>query len=103
MNGAMLPDHEKSAVSKRLRRIEGQVAGVHRMVEGDTYCIDVLNQIAAVQGALGQVARVLLAHHVDSCVRDAFERGDKEKHDQVVAELLDVFSRYARLGPSRSR
>jgi len=99
----MLPDHEKSPVLARLRRIQGQVAGVHRMVEADTYCIDVLTQIAAIQGALGQVARALLAHHVDSCVRDAFEQGDKEKHDQVVAELMDVFARYARLGPSRSR
>lgn len=99
----MLHGESKKNVLSRLRRVEGQVAGLHRMVTEDTYCIDVLLQIAAAQGALGQVSKVILANHIDTCVRDAFEDGDQAKHDRMVDELMDVFSRYARVGPTKAR
>jgi|SRR5215475_9985997 DNA-binding FrmR family transcriptional regulator len=66
---------EKAALLARLRRIEGQVRGVHRMVEDDTYCIDVLTQISAATRALQAVAVGLLEDHIGHCVVDAARDG----------------------------
>ena len=96
----MLHGKKQRDVLARLRRIEGKVAGLHRMVTEDKYCVDVLQQLAAVQGALGQVSRVMLHNHIDTCVRIAFEEGDEKEHDRMTDELMGVFSRYARLGPT---
>lgn len=60
----------------RLRRIEGQVRGLQRMVDGDEYCIDILQQVAAIDGALQRVAIGLLGDHVGHCVADAAAGGD---------------------------
>ena len=98
----MLHGPKQRTVLARLRRVEGQVAGIHRMITEEQYCIDVLVQLAAAQGALGEVSRVLLENHIDTCVRHAFEKGDQVQHDRMIAELMDVFSRYARTGPARS-
>lgn len=67
---------DKEAVQKRLRRIEGQVRGVQRMVEEDRYCINVLEQVSAITRALQSVALVLLDDHLEHCVADAIQSGD---------------------------
>lgn len=77
----------KQSLLKRLRRIEGQVRGIHRMVEEDRYCVDVLTQVAAVRAALQQVALGLLESHTRGCVSNAVKSGEG---DHAVAELLDV-------------
>ncbi len=66
---------DKAAVLKRLKRIEGQVRGIHRMVEQDTYCIDVLTQVSAATKALQSVALVLVGDHLNHCVADAITQG----------------------------
>jgi CsoR family transcriptional regulator, copper-sensing transcriptional repressor len=76
----------------RLRRIEGQVRGLQRMLEEDRYCIDVLTQIASATRALQGVAMELLDEHVRHCVRDAIEQGP-EAADAKVEEALDVIAR----------
>jgi DNA-binding FrmR family transcriptional regulator len=68
---------------KRLRRIEGQVRGLQRMVESDTYCIDVLTQISAVTSALQSVAVGLLDEHLHHCVTDAVASGSPDAGDKV--------------------
>ncbi len=68
---------------KRLRRIEGQVRGVHRMVEGDTYCIEVLTQISAATRALEAVALALLDEHLSHCVTDAIHTGGDTASDKL--------------------
>jgi CsoR family transcriptional regulator, copper-sensing transcriptional repressor len=68
---------------KRLRRIEGQVRGLQRMVDGDTYCIDVLTQISAVTSALQSVAVGLLDEHLHHCVTDAVASGSPDAGDKV--------------------
>jgi len=68
---------------KRLRRIEGQVRGLQRMVDEDTYCIDVLTQISAVTSALQSVAVGLLDEHLHHCVTDAFAAGAPDAADKV--------------------
>jgi CsoR family transcriptional regulator, copper-sensing transcriptional repressor len=86
---------DKDALLRRLSRVEGQVRGVRRMVGDETYCIDVLTQIAAVRNALDGVALKLLADHTDHCVRDAVARGGQEA-DEKVGELMAAVERFAR-------
>jgi CsoR family transcriptional regulator, copper-sensing transcriptional repressor len=73
----------KAAVLKRLRRIEGQVRGLQRMVEEDTYCIDVLTQVSAATKALQAVALSLLGDHLNHCVTQAISSGGPEGTDKV--------------------
>ncbi len=80
---------------KRLRRIEGQVRGIHRMVETDTYCIDVLTQVAAVTKALQAVSLGLLEDHVGHCVVDAARESD-EAAQVKVREAADAIARLVR-------
>jgi CsoR family transcriptional regulator, copper-sensing transcriptional repressor len=87
---------DKDALVKRLHRIEGQVRGIERMVEGDRYCIDILTQIAAVNTALESLAFQLLDQHVKHCVTGAFESGDKEEMAQKTTELLNAVHRFSR-------
>ncbi|WSD65680.1 metal-sensitive transcriptional regulator [Actinacidiphila glaucinigra] len=70
--------NHKDDVLKRLRRIEGQVRGLQRMVEQDTYCIDVLTQVSATTRALQSFALQMLGEHLDTCVRDAVADGGEE-------------------------
>jgi DNA-binding FrmR family transcriptional regulator len=84
----------KEQLSKRLRRIEGQVRGVERMVEEDRYCIDVLTQISAIQAALDKVALGLLDDHARHCVID----GPNELKDDRTEELMAAVARLMRRG-----
>ncbi|HMH53924.1 MAG TPA: metal-sensitive transcriptional regulator [Candidatus Acidoferrum sp.] len=90
----MIDDATKSKAQGRLRRIEGQVQGLQRMIAADAYCVDILLQVSAVQGALEQVQKLLLGRHVESCVADAMRSGSRNERQRKVDELLEVFSRF---------
>ena len=83
----------KPAVLKRLKRIEGQVRGLARMVEEDRYCIDVVTQISAVRAALRRAEEEILRDHVAHCVEHAIASGDRDDQRQKIAEIMDVLSR----------
>lgn len=84
----------KGDILARLRRIEGQVRGLARMVEEDQYCIDILTQINAAQAALRGVALGLLDDHVRHCVRDSIRKtGGDEKVDELVAAVARMVGR----------
>lgn len=83
---------------RRLRKIAGQVGALERMVDEDRYCVDVLLQIAAVRGALDTLGKLLLEGHVQTCVADALRSGRASERDEKLAELIDVFSRFAHIG-----
>ncbi len=83
---------EKEAVLARLRRIEGQVRGLQRMVENDTYCIDVLTQVAAATRALQGVAIQLLGDHLGHCVVEG-SAADPERAGELVAEATRAVER----------
>ena len=85
----------KAAYLARLRRIEGQVRGLHRMVDEDTYCIDVLTQVSAVNKALQGVAVGLVEDHLGHCVREAVEAGGTTA-DEKVAEASAAIARLLR-------
>lgn len=83
----------KMSSLRRLRRIEGQVRGLARMVEQDRYCIDIVTQISAVRAALRRAEEEILADHVGHCVEHAIMSGNKREQRQKVAELIEVLSR----------
>ena len=87
---------DKDDYLKRLRRIEGQVRGIQRMVEEDTYCIDVLTQLSAVTKALQSVGIGLLEEHVNHCVLHAAQEGDEEGGREKVAEATRAIERLVR-------
>lgn len=86
---------DKVAVLKRLARIEGQVRGINRMVESDTYCIDVLTQISATSKALEAVALKLLDEHLAHCVAHAAAQGGPEA-DEKIKEASAAIARLVR-------
>jgi DNA-binding FrmR family transcriptional regulator len=85
-------DH-KDEYLKRLRRIEGQIRGLQRMVDEDVYCIDILTQVAAATKALQSVAVALLDEHVRHCVRDALVAGDEAAAEAMVTEATNAITR----------
>lgn len=80
----------------RLRRIEGQVRGIARMVESDSYCVDVLTQITAAKRALEKVAVGLLDDHLRGCVADAARDDDPRRADEIIAEATAAVDRLLR-------
>ena len=90
----MINDETKTKARGRLRRIEGQVQGLQRMLDNDAHCVDILLQVAAVQGALEQVEKLLLGRHIESCVSDALRSGSKNDRQRKIDELLDVVTRF---------
>jgi DNA-binding FrmR family transcriptional regulator len=91
----VIDDETKAKALGRLRRIEGQVQGIQRMVEEEKYCVDILLQLTAVEGAVEQVQRLLLGRHIESCVAEAIRSGSSRDRQRKVDELLDVFSRFS--------
>ncbi|HEY8952463.1 MAG TPA: metal-sensitive transcriptional regulator [Candidatus Dormibacteraeota bacterium] len=85
--------NDKQLVQDRLRRIEGQVRGLQKMVDEDRYCIDVLTQVSAVRAALENVALLLLADHTANCVTEAIRAGDGS---EKVRELNGAVERLVR-------
>ena len=83
---------KKKEFQDRLRRIEGQVRGLQRMVDEDRYCIDILTQVNSVTSALKAVAMGLLDEHVRHCVRESIERGEG---DEKMEELMSAVARFA--------
>jgi len=89
-----LPDNDKKKLLARLRRAEGQLKAVGRMIDEDKDCVDILVQISAIQGALSKIGGLVLSEHIESCVSDAFVHGDADTRQAAIDDLLDVFSRY---------
>jgi CsoR family transcriptional regulator, copper-sensing transcriptional repressor len=86
----------KDEYLKRLRRIEGQVRGLQRMIEEDTYCIDVLTQISAATKALHSVSIGLLDEHVRHCVAEAAAGADRGRADAMINEAVHAIERLVR-------
>ncbi len=83
---------DKKEIVVRLRKMEGQLKGIQRMVEGDKYCVDVLNQLSSVIAATQKVAAIILRDHIRGCIRDAMTRD--EHSDEYMDELMAVIERF---------
>ncbi|MEO8029802.1 MAG: metal-sensitive transcriptional regulator [Gemmatimonadota bacterium] len=86
----------KRTVQNRLRRIEGQIRGLERMVEEERYCSDVITQVASVQEALRGVSRALLQNHLRHCAAAALQSGDPDRQQAMVEELVGLMDRGSR-------
>ena len=92
----MKPAHARhTGQLERLRRIEGQVGGLVRMVEQERYCVDILTQLRAARAALRRVEEAVLREHVEHCVAQAIRSGDPIEQKAKVDELLDVVGRFS--------
>lgn len=85
-----MQDDRRANVLTRLRRIEGQVRGLQKMVEEDRYCGDILNQVASVQSALRGAGKVVTRGHLETCVTDALRSGDQEAAERTYTEIMDL-------------
>lgn len=90
-----IKEGDKEKLHNRLRRIEGQVRGIQRMVEEEAYCVDILTQIGSVVSASEKVATILLRDHVEHCVRESIEKG--ESADEKIEELTAAVERFLRV------
>jgi DNA-binding FrmR family transcriptional regulator len=93
----MLDSERKQALVNRLKSIEGHVRGIERMVEEDTYCMDILKQVKAVQQALERVSALTLENHLNTCVTTAIRSEDEVEKTRVVTEIMDVFKATGKL------
>jgi DNA-binding FrmR family transcriptional regulator len=86
----MQEDH-KHRLLNRLKTVEGHIRGVQRMVEDDAYCIDIMQQVRAIQQALHRVNGIILENHLNTCVTKAIRSDQAEERERVLQELLQVF------------
>jgi DNA-binding FrmR family transcriptional regulator len=91
-----MPDELQTNLQRRLRRAEGQIRGVQKMVDGQRYCPDILIQVAAIHESLRAVERLLLANHLQHCTTTALRSGDEEKALETYKELTELFYKHAR-------
>ncbi len=91
---AQITAHEKEVV--HLRRIEGQIRGIIKMIEEKRYCIDILLQLAAVKSALSRVEEHILEKHISGCVVHAFKGASKLKKEEKIREVMEVLGRFRR-------
>jgi DNA-binding FrmR family transcriptional regulator len=94
MEKNLMPSYlkDKKEIQVRLRKLEGQLKGIQRMVEADKYCVDVLNQLSAVVAATQRVASIILKDHIQGCIRDALIHD--ANNDDHINELLAVIERF---------
>ena len=85
-------DEETKKIVNRLRSIKGHVQGVEKMVEEDAYCIDIVNQIQAIQSALQKVSGLVLDRHLHTCVTTAIRGDDPDERERVIDEIMGVFT-----------
>lgn len=93
----MMNEKEKKQVNDRLKRIEGQVRGLQRMIEEDRYCIDILSQTASVISALKKVEDKVMEQHLRTCVADAMNKGGDHKEEKI-GEVMEVLSKFRKHG-----
>ena len=82
---------EKQNLMKRLRRLEGQVRGVQKMIEEDKYCIDILTQITSISAANRQVGMIVLENHVNGCIKDAVKH---KQGEEKINEMMKAVNRF---------
>lgn len=87
---AYRPKDTQERIIHRLKISKGHLEKIIKMIEDDTYCIDVLHQMNAVQGGLKETGNIVLENHLKGCVADAIEEGEK---DEVIAEIMEVFKK----------
>ena len=84
-------NNDKDAIIKRLKRIEGQVKGIQKMVEEERYCVDILTQISAIRSAINKVGSIILENYMKGCVSQSIKQGDSEEMIDELMKTIDKF------------
>jgi DNA-binding FrmR family transcriptional regulator len=93
----MIDDRIGEQAGARLRRIGGQLRGIEKMIRERRYCVDVLDQVAAAQAALGGLGKLLLRNHIETCVAAALADGDRAARRRKIEELVGVYGRFCKV------
>ncbi|MBC5997596.1 transcriptional regulator [Romboutsia ilealis] len=96
MEKKLQQSNDKDALIKRLKRIEGQVKGIQKMVEEERYCVDILVQISAIRSAINKVGSIILENHIKGCVTESIKHDDMEVTEQTIQELMDTISKFTK-------
>lgn len=88
--------NDKEALIKRLKRIEGQVKGVQKMVDDERYCVDILVQVSAIRSAINKVGTIILENHIKGCVSDSLKDGDNHATDDMINELMGTINKFTK-------
>jgi len=90
------PDHKK--MLDALKRIEGQLRGVRKMVEGRRYCVDILTQLSAVNSGVARVQDSILSRHLDTCVKKSFRGNSSKDKQEKIEEVINLLKRFRKSG-----
>ena len=88
--------NDRAALNRRLKRIEGQVKGIQKMIDDERYCVDILIQISAVRSAIDKVGAIILENHIKGCVSNSLKNGDKEDNEAIIKELMDTIKKFTK-------
>lgn len=88
--------NDKDALMKRLKRIEGQVKGIQKMVDEERYCVDILIQISAIRSAINKVGTIILENHIKGCVSESLKNGDVEGTENMIDELMSTINKFTK-------
>lgn len=94
----MMNEQQKKTVGARLKRIEGQISGIRRMIEEDRYCVDILTQTRAVAAALRGVEDLVMENHLNTCVTEAMRSDDDDERREKIDEVMMVISKLRKHG-----
>ena len=84
---------DKSKISARLKKLEGQIRGISKMIDDDRYCVDILNQTAAARAALKGVEKAIIENHSNHCIEEAIRSGDQEDQRRKFRELVNIIGK----------
>lgn len=96
MEKKLSESNDREALIKRLKRIEGQVKGIQKMVDEERYCVDILVQISAIRSAINKVGTIILENHVKGCVSESINQGDRECTEDMINELMDTINKFTK-------
>ena len=88
--------NDKEALVKRLKRIEGQVKGIQKMVDEERYCVDILIQISAIRSAINKVGTIILENHIKGCVSQSLKNDDVEATANMIDELMSTINKFTK-------
>jgi DNA-binding FrmR family transcriptional regulator len=91
-------EKQKELLESRLKKIEGQVRGIQRMIKEDRYCVDILTQTASIVSALKRVEDEVMENHLQTCVSDAIKEGTAEEKDEKISEVMTLLKRFRKHG-----
>ena len=94
----MINETEKKDLASRLKKIEGQIRGIFKMVDDRRYCIDILSQTRAAAAAIAKVENIIMKSHLETCVTESMRSDNREDRENKIEEIMDMLSKFRKIG-----